>query len=72
MRRIARLKAAKKTLRARVATRDETIETLTSFKTAAVSQLAAQHAEIERLRNGLEGSANIRTLPDRARVGPKR
>ncbi|MFC1410767.1 hypothetical protein ACEZCY_16400 [Streptacidiphilus sp. N1-12] len=69
---IARLKAENEALRTRVAARDATIETLTAFRTTAVSRLAAQHAEIERLRNALEGAANIRTLPVRARVDPNR
>ncbi|WP_370382179.1 hypothetical protein [Catenulispora sp. GAS73] len=63
---IQRLKAENAGLRRRIADRDETIAEFTAFKTTAISRLAAQHDEIERLRRpGLEQSDNIRPLPAR-------
>ena len=47
---IARLKTGNARLRERLAEHDTAIEELTTFKTLAISRLAAQHQEIERLR----------------------
>ncbi|MEU7551507.1 hypothetical protein AB0B01_03940 [Streptomyces sp. NPDC044571] len=69
---IARLKADNNGLRERLAQRDATIAELTEFKTLAVSRLAAQHDEIQRLRRALQQPENITTLPVRARVDPNR
>lgn len=57
-------------MRTRVAQRNDTIAELTEFRTRAVSQLAAQHAEIQRLRKALDGAGNVRTLPLGGRSGP--
>ena len=51
---IQRLKAGNNELRQRLATLDVEGEELRSFKTTAISRLAAQHAEIVRLRNDLK------------------
>ncbi|MFC9817867.1 hypothetical protein ACFVJM_38125 [Streptomyces virginiae] len=67
---IERLKAENTGLRERLVARNETITELTEFRTRAVSQLAAQHAEIERLRKALEGARNVRVLPLGGRTGP--
>src|SRR5258705_531598 len=51
--------------------RDQTIAALNDFKTEALSQLAAQHDEITRLRGAVTSSGNVRRLPTRAAViGP--
>ena len=47
---IARLKAENTRLRQRLADQESLASELGSFKTRAISQLTAQHAEIERLR----------------------
>jgi hypothetical protein len=64
---IDRLKAENEALRGRVRSRDAAIEELTEFKTLAISRLAAQHVEIERLRQALADGSNVRALPVRAR-----
>ncbi|MFE7331647.1 hypothetical protein ACFU8W_43470 [Streptomyces sp. NPDC057565] len=48
---VARLKAESNTLRNRLARQSATIEELTSFKTLALSRIAAQHEEITRVRS---------------------
>ncbi|MGW7613313.1 hypothetical protein ACWGKW_39945 [Streptomyces sp. NPDC054766] len=48
---VARLKAESNTLRDRLARRSATIEELTSFKTLALSRIAARQEEIIRLRS---------------------
>jgi hypothetical protein len=48
---VARLKAESNTLRDRLARPSATIEELTSFKTLALSRIAAQHEEITRVRS---------------------
>ncbi|WP_327241517.1 hypothetical protein [Streptomyces sp. NBC_01320] len=48
---VARLKAENNTLRDRLARQSATIEELTSFKTLALSRIAAQHEEITRVRS---------------------
>ena len=47
---IARLKAENDRLRQRLADQESLVSELSRFKTRAISRLAAQHAEIERLR----------------------
>ncbi|MGC4950017.1 hypothetical protein ACLQ2N_27935 [Streptomyces sp. DT224] len=39
------------------------MEQLTGFKQLAISRLAAQHEEIERLRRQITDGANVRALP---------
>jgi hypothetical protein len=51
-----------KALRERIARHDTTIADLTTFKTAALSRIAAQHDEITRLRRDTS-TASIRRLP---------
>ncbi|WP_060880319.1 hypothetical protein [Streptomyces scabiei] len=60
---IERLKAQVADLKDRVAKRDEAVAELTAFKTVAVSQLAAQHDEITRLREQAAALGNVRRLP---------
>ncbi|GLV98558.1 hypothetical protein [Streptomyces lavendulae] len=60
---IERLKAQVAELKERVARRDEALAELTGFKTLAISRLAAQHAEIERLRTQATAVGNVRSLP---------
>jgi predicted kinase len=68
---IARLKNEIETLKLRLASRDQTITTLTDFKTEALSRLAAQHDEITRLRAVSVRASNVRRLPARASaIGP--
>ncbi|MEU5384180.1 hypothetical protein [Kitasatospora cineracea] len=69
---IARLKAANSELKERVAKRDARITELTEFQTLALSRIAAQHDEIQRLRKALAHPENITTLPVRARMDPNR
>jgi hypothetical protein len=68
---ITRLKNENDALRQRLAERDQTIATLNSFKTEALSRLAAQHEEITRLRTTVTATSNVRRLPARAAlIGP--
>ncbi|MFF3653313.1 hypothetical protein ACFYXV_32340 [Streptomyces sp. NPDC002181] len=60
---IERLKAQVTDLQDRVAKRDEALADLTEFKKLAVSRIAAQHAEIERLRSQVADAGNVRSLP---------
>lgn len=60
---IERLKAQVAGLKERVTKRDEVVAELTEFKTAAISQLAAQHDEITRLREQTAALENVRRLP---------
>ncbi|MFH8753949.1 hypothetical protein ACH4GK_42560 [Streptomyces rimosus] len=62
---IARLKEENASLRQRLTTSNATIGALSDFKGRAVSQLAAQQEEIERLRQQIQaGSAQpVRALP---------
>ncbi len=65
----AQLAALKATITAttdRLARRDRTIAELTDFKNHALSQLAAQHEEITRLRAAVAGAGNLRALRLRA------
>ncbi|MFD7163716.1 hypothetical protein [Streptomyces violascens] len=61
---IDRLKAANKALQDRLAEQATTIEDLTDFKKRALSQLAAQHEEINQLRRR-SGPPSLRALPPR-------
>jgi uncharacterized coiled-coil protein SlyX len=68
---IARLKNDIDALKQRLTGRDQTIAALNDFKTEALSQLAAQHDEITRLRGAVTASGNVRRLPARAAsIGP--
>ena len=68
---IARLNNDMDALKQRLTNRDQTIATLNDFKTEALSQLAAQHDEITRLRSAVTASSNVRRLPTRAAIiGP--
>jgi hypothetical protein len=60
---ITRLKDENAKLRERVQERDARITELTEFKERALSQLAAQHEEILRLRQRADSPNNVRTLP---------
>lgn len=60
---IERLKAQVAELKERVARRDEALSELTGFKTLAISRIAAQQGEIERLRLQIAGAAGVRRLP---------
>ncbi len=59
---ITRLKTEADQLRQRLTTHQAELTELTAFRTRAVSQIAAQHEEILRLRTQIASSANIRTL----------
>ncbi|MFI2435541.1 hypothetical protein [Streptomyces sp. NPDC018693] len=60
---IERLKAQVAELKERVAERDADLAELTAFKALAISRLAAQHEEIERLRRQADTVGDIRHLP---------
>jgi hypothetical protein len=60
---IAKLKEANAALKARLDQRDTELEMLQDFKRRALSQIAAQHLEIERLREQAAAVGNIRRLP---------
>ncbi|WP_326751241.1 hypothetical protein OH738_36180 [Streptomyces hirsutus] len=60
---IERLKVQVAELTDRVAKRDGVVAELTDFKTAAISQLAAQYDEITRLREKAAALGNVRRLP---------
>lgn len=59
---IERLKHENAELKKRINARDEQLAELTDFKTLAISRLAAQHNEIERLRKQGATSHNVRPL----------
>jgi hypothetical protein len=61
---IERLKNQVAGLRERVAACDEQISGLTHFREQALSQIAAQRMEIERLRDVLATPTNVRALPN--------
>jgi hypothetical protein len=63
--RITRLKTDNAALRERLAHRDKTIAELTAFRTTAISQLAAQHEEILRLRQQITDHGNVRVMHPR-------
>ncbi|MFF1375557.1 hypothetical protein [Streptomyces sp. NPDC058308] len=60
---IERLKAQVAELKERVAERDADLVELTAFKNLAISRLAAQHQEIEQLREQAAAADNVRRLP---------
>lgn len=60
---ISRLKTRIDTLQQRISQHEQANADLAAFKTAALSQLTAQHQEITRLRAALRHTANIRRLP---------
>ncbi|MET7922090.1 hypothetical protein ABZU45_41225 [Streptomyces avermitilis] len=60
---IERLKEQVSGLKERLAERDSQIGGLTDFRERALSQIAAQRMEIERLRNVLAEPSNVRALP---------
>jgi chromosome segregation ATPase len=59
---IEKLKEKVATLRDRVTEREDTIAELTRFRATALSRLAAQHEEIERLRAHVADHSNVRAL----------
>lgn len=59
---IENLKQQITALRQRAAERDQTIAELTGFRTTALSQLAAQHYEIEQLRGQFADHTKVRVL----------
>ncbi len=59
---IARLKDENAKLKARLAITQNTVEELSGFKTLAISRLAAQHDEIQRLRRSQARPATVRDL----------
>jgi hypothetical protein len=63
--RITRLKTENSKLKDRLSRRELAIEELTAFRTTAVSRLAAQHDEIQRLRRsaGPSPDPQVRRLP---------
>jgi hypothetical protein len=63
---LATLKATIAGITDRLARRDRTIADLTDFKNHALSQLAAQHEEITRLRAAVASAGNLRVLRPRA------
>lgn len=60
---VTRLKDNIKELRQRLADRDAVIGELTEFKTRALSRLAAQHDELQRLPAQAARPGNLRVLP---------
>ncbi|WP_240980641.1 MULTISPECIES: hypothetical protein [Streptomyces] len=67
---IERLKEQVSALKERLAARDEQIGGLTDFRERALSQIAAQRMEIERLRDALAVPSNVRALPNSHRASP--
>lgn len=59
---IDRLKQQVTELKGRVQEQDEELVKLRAFKTLAVSRIAAQHEELERLRRQLSQSSKVRQL----------
>jgi len=57
-----RLKDESTKLKARLAVSQSTAEELSGFKTLAISQLAAQHDEIQRLRRSQAKPVTVRNL----------
>ncbi|WP_431047113.1 hypothetical protein ACQUSR_33455 [Streptomyces sp. P1-3] len=60
---IERLKTQVAELQTRIIKRDADLAELTAFKTLAISRLAAQHDEIQRLRSQATAVDNVRRLP---------
>ncbi|MFG2386046.1 hypothetical protein [Streptomyces avermitilis] len=67
---IERLKEQVSGLKERLAARDEQIGGLTDFRERALSQIAAQRMEIERLRDALAAPSNVRALPNNRASAP--
>jgi len=67
---IDRLKKENAELRKRISARDEQLAELTDFKTLAISRLAAQHDEIERLRMQATTHGNVRPLSASSSTAP--
>ncbi|MEV5492953.1 hypothetical protein AB0L47_34120 [Streptomyces bobili] len=65
---IERLKEQVSGLTERLAVRDEQIGALTDFRERALSQIAAQRMEIERLRDAFAALSNVRALPNSSRT----
>ncbi|MEU9279993.1 hypothetical protein [Streptomyces sp. NPDC048341] len=65
---IERLKEQVAGLKKRLAERDEQFDGLTNFRQRALSQVAAQRMEIERLRDVLASPSNVRALPNSSRA----
>lgn len=65
---IERLKKQVSGLKERLAARDAQIDGLTDFRERALSQIAAQRLEIERLRDALAAPSNVRALPNSSRA----
>ncbi|MFG2848226.1 hypothetical protein ACGF12_34435 [Kitasatospora sp. NPDC048296] len=65
---ITRLKGENTVLRERIARRETTIAELTSFKTLALSRLAAQHDEIQSLRKNQAEPTRLQPLPTPIRI----
>ncbi|MFE7448183.1 hypothetical protein [Streptomyces griseus] len=63
---IERLREQLSGLKESLAARDAQIDGLTDFRKRALSQIAAQRIEIERLRDVLAAPSNVRALPNRA------
>jgi chromosome segregation ATPase len=66
---VDRLKRQVDELKKRIITRDEQLAELSEFKVLAISRLAAQHDEIERLRTQVAKGSSLRAVPT-AREGP--
>ncbi|MEV6946600.1 hypothetical protein AB0N07_32430 [Streptomyces sp. NPDC051172] len=60
---IERLKEQVSGLKERLAVRATQVDGLTDFRERALSQIAAQRVEIERLRDVLATPSNVRALP---------
>lgn len=67
---IERLKKENAELRKRISARDEQLAELTEFKTSAISRLAAQHDEIERMRKQAATHHNVRPLSPSRSTAP--
>jgi hypothetical protein len=63
---ITRLRQEVQDLRQRLAGRDAAVAELTEFKTLALSRLAAQHDELQRLQSQAARPGNLRILPPAA------
>lgn len=59
---IVRLKEANVKLKERLGEQESELDALTAFKQLALSRIAAQHLEIERLRAQASGPANVTRL----------
>lgn len=66
---VSRLKEANATLKDRLAKQEKELAALTEFKHRALSRIAAQHLEIERLRKHAEAGSKVVALPARKPAG---